>query len=131
MLQNVKVSDLEGKMVEAERAISELEVAAKQQLHNLAMQSEQAMEVMQNKLLHDNRKIGEFETFIKVRVLGKYIACFFFCFFSIPFFLILEIITISELCQIHWNWEKLIIYFFMCFPQISCSEFYTPAQWFY
>ncbi|XP_040216102.1 centlein isoform X2 [Rana temporaria] len=63
--KNVKVSDLEGKMVEAERAISELEVAAKQQLHNLAMQSEQAMEVMQNKLLHDNRKIGEFETFIK------------------------------------------------------------------
>ncbi|XP_073492740.1 centlein isoform X2 [Aquarana catesbeiana] len=64
--RNVKVSDLEGKMVEAERAMSELEVAAKQQLHNLAMQSEQAMEVIQNKLLHGNRKIGEFETFIKV-----------------------------------------------------------------
>ncbi|XP_077331361.1 centlein isoform X2 [Lithobates pipiens] len=63
--KNVKVSDLEGKMVEAERAMSELEVAAKQQLHNLAMQSEQAMEVIQNKLLHGNRKIGEFETFIK------------------------------------------------------------------
>ncbi|XP_018409961.1 PREDICTED: centlein [Nanorana parkeri] len=67
--KNVKVSDLEGKLVEAERAMSELEITAKQQLHNLAMQSEQALEVVQNKLLHGNRRMDEFVTFIKSLVM--------------------------------------------------------------
>ncbi|KAM5191702.1 centlein [Mantella aurantiaca] len=63
--KNVKVSDLEVKLVEAERAMSELEITAKQQFHNLAMQSEQALEVVQNKLLHGNRRMEEFVIFIK------------------------------------------------------------------
>nr|DBA28178.1 TPA: hypothetical protein GDO54_008577 [Pyxicephalus adspersus] len=63
--KNVKVSDLEGKMVNSERAMSDLENAAKQQLHNLAMQSEQALEVVQSKLLRGNRRLDEFVTFIK------------------------------------------------------------------
>ncbi|XP_063810466.1 centlein [Pseudophryne corroboree] len=63
--KDVKVSNLECKMTEAERAMSGLEMAATQQLHNLAMQSEQALEVVQNKLLHGNRRMEEFVTFVK------------------------------------------------------------------
>ncbi|KAG8595304.1 hypothetical protein GDO81_001485 [Engystomops pustulosus] len=63
--KNGKVSDLENKVAEAERIMSDLEKAATQQLHNLAMQSEQALEVLQSKLLHGNKRIDEFVTFVK------------------------------------------------------------------
>ncbi|KAM9330668.1 centlein [Gastrophryne carolinensis] len=63
--RNAKVRDLEGKMAEAERSISDLENTAKQQFHNLAMQSEQTIEVVQSKLLHGNRRIDELVTFVK------------------------------------------------------------------
>ncbi|XP_068090482.1 centlein [Hyperolius riggenbachi] len=63
--KNIKIGNLEGKMTEAEHAMSELETTAKQQLHNLAMQSDQALGVMQNKLLHDHRRMDELVAFIK------------------------------------------------------------------
>ncbi|XP_056408126.1 centlein isoform X2 [Hyla sarda] len=63
--KNGKVNDLESKLTEAERTMSELEKAATQQLHNLAMQSEQALEMLQSKLLHGNKRIDEFSTFVK------------------------------------------------------------------
>ncbi|XP_069818166.1 centlein isoform X2 [Dendropsophus ebraccatus] len=63
--KNARVCDLESKVTEAERTMSELEKAATQQLHNLAMQSEQALEVLQSKLLHGNKRIDEFVTFVK------------------------------------------------------------------
>ncbi|KAM4050465.1 centlein isoform 2-T2 [Anomaloglossus baeobatrachus] len=59
-----KVSDLESKMTEAERTMSELEKAATQQMHNLAVKSEQALEGLQSKLLHGNKRIDEFVTFV-------------------------------------------------------------------
>ncbi|KAM8960534.1 centlein [Pelodytes ibericus] len=63
--KNQKVTDLEVKVVEADRSLSRLEATATQQLHNLAMQSEQAMELVQNKLLHVNRRADELVTFVK------------------------------------------------------------------
>uniref|UniRef100_A0A8C5LY49 Centlein n=1 Tax=Leptobrachium leishanense TaxID=445787 RepID=A0A8C5LY49_9ANUR len=63
--KNLKISDLEVKVTEADRSLSMLESTATQQLHNLAMQSEQAMEVVQNKLLHVNRRVDELVTFVK------------------------------------------------------------------
>ncbi|XP_018112830.1 centlein isoform X3 [Xenopus laevis] len=63
--KNVKVSNLETKVTESERAISKLENTATQQLHNLAAQSEQALEVVQNKLLLVNRRAEELATFVK------------------------------------------------------------------
>ncbi|KAM4706823.1 centlein [Discoglossus pictus] len=63
--KNLKVTELEGKMTETERAMSELENTATQQLHNLAVQSEQSMEMVQNKLLHVNRRAEELVTFVK------------------------------------------------------------------
>ncbi|XP_063311314.1 centlein [Pelobates fuscus] len=63
--KSLRISDLEAKVTEAERSLSELESTATQQLHNLAMQSEQAMEVVQNKLLHVNRRVDELVTFVK------------------------------------------------------------------
>ncbi|KAM3938394.1 centlein [Leptodactylus fuscus] len=63
--KNGKVSDLESKVTNLERTISELEKAATEQLHNLAMQSEQALEVLQSKLLHGSKRIDEFVTFVK------------------------------------------------------------------
>ncbi|XP_069622381.1 centlein [Ranitomeya imitator] len=59
-----KVSDLESKVTEAERTMSELEKAATQQMRNLAMKSEQALEGLQSKLLHGNQRIEEFVAFV-------------------------------------------------------------------
>ncbi|XP_075681784.1 centlein [Rhinoderma darwinii] len=64
-IKNGKVIVLESKLTEAERTMSELEKAATQQLHNLAMQSEKALDVLQNKLLRGNKRIDEFVTFVK------------------------------------------------------------------
>lgn len=69
VFQDLKLSNLESKMVETECAMTELEAAASQQLHGLAKQSGQALESVQKQLLLANDKIKEFVTFVKVRVL--------------------------------------------------------------
>lgn len=66
VFQDVKLSNLESKMSETERAMTELETAASQQLHGLAKQSGQALETIQKKLLFANEKVEEFMTFVKV-----------------------------------------------------------------
>ncbi|XP_075787634.1 centlein isoform X1 [Pelodiscus sinensis] len=63
--KDLKLTNLEGKMIEAECAMTELETTASQQLHGLAKQSEQALEVVQRKLLLANDKVEEFITFVK------------------------------------------------------------------
>uniref|UniRef100_A0ABM5FRZ0 Centlein isoform X4 n=1 Tax=Pogona vitticeps TaxID=103695 RepID=A0ABM5FRZ0_9SAUR len=63
--KEIKLATLEGKMSEAECAMTELETAASQQLHGLARQSEQALEVVQKKLIMSNDKVEEFATFVK------------------------------------------------------------------
>ncbi|XP_069482079.1 centlein isoform X2 [Ambystoma mexicanum] len=63
--KNLKVTDLEGKMTEAESAMTELETTASQQLHGLAMQSGQALEMAQKKLTHANKIVEEFVAFVK------------------------------------------------------------------
>ncbi|XP_048359971.1 centlein isoform X3 [Sphaerodactylus townsendi] len=63
--KELKVTNLEGKMAEAEFAMSELETTASQQLHGLARQSGQALEVVQKKLMMANEKVEEFVTFVK------------------------------------------------------------------
>ncbi|KAL8203116.1 UNVERIFIED_CONTAM: hypothetical protein K2H54_040454 [Gekko kuhli] len=64
--KELKVANLEGKMAEAECAMMELETTASQQLHGLARQSGQALEVVQKKLVMANEKVEEFVTFVKV-----------------------------------------------------------------
>lgn len=66
MFKELKVSNLKGKMAEAECAMTELETTASQQLHGLARQSGQALEVVQKKLRMANEKVDEFLTFVKV-----------------------------------------------------------------
>ncbi|XP_077201246.1 centlein isoform X4 [Paroedura picta] len=63
--KELKVANLEGKMAEAECAMMELETTASQQLHGLARQSGQALEVVQKKLTVANEKVEEFVTFVK------------------------------------------------------------------
>ncbi|XP_065262547.1 centlein [Emys orbicularis] len=63
--KDLKLTNLEGKMIEAECAMSELETTASQQLHGLAKQSGQALEVVQKKMLLANDKVEEFITFVK------------------------------------------------------------------
>ncbi|KAK2522625.1 Cntln [Columba livia] len=63
--KDLKLSNLESKMVETECAMTELEAAASQQLHGLAKQSGQALESVQKQLLLANDKIKEFVTFVK------------------------------------------------------------------
>ncbi|XP_015282060.1 PREDICTED: centlein, partial [Gekko japonicus] len=63
--KELKVANLEGKMAEAECAMTELETTASQQLHGLARQSGQALEVVQKKLMMANEKVEEFITFVK------------------------------------------------------------------
>ncbi|KAM7165650.1 centlein isoform 2-T2 [Macrochelys suwanniensis] len=63
--KDLKLTSLEGKMIEAECAMTELETAASQQLHGLAKQSGQALEVVQKKMLLANDKVEEFITFVK------------------------------------------------------------------
>ncbi|XP_042311431.1 centlein isoform X2 [Sceloporus undulatus] len=63
--KELKLATLEGKMAEAECAMTELETTASQQLHGLARQSEQALEVVQKKLMMANDKVEEFVTFVK------------------------------------------------------------------
>ncbi|XP_062827957.1 centlein isoform X5 [Anolis carolinensis] len=63
--KELKLATLEAKMAEAECAMTELETTASQQLHGLARQSEQALEVVQKKLMISNEKVEEFVTFVK------------------------------------------------------------------
>ncbi|XP_047907294.2 centlein isoform X2 [Anser cygnoides] len=63
--KDVKLSNLESKVIETECAITELETAASQQLHGLAKQSGQALETVQKKLLLANDRVEEFVTFVK------------------------------------------------------------------
>nr|XP_034996401.1 centlein isoform X2 [Zootoca vivipara] len=63
--KELKLANLEAKMAEAECAMTELETTASQQLHGLAKQSEQALEVLQKKLMMSNDKVEEFVTFVK------------------------------------------------------------------
>ncbi|XP_030422420.1 centlein isoform X1 [Gopherus evgoodei] len=63
--KDLKLTNLEGKMIEAECAMTELETTASQQLHGLAKQSGQALEVVQKKMLLANDKVEEFITFVK------------------------------------------------------------------
>ncbi|XP_061486570.1 centlein isoform X3 [Rhineura floridana] len=63
--KELKLANAEAKMAEAECAMTELEATASQQLHGLARQSEQALEVVQKKLVMSNDKVEEFITFVK------------------------------------------------------------------
>ncbi|KAM9262222.1 centlein [Morus bassanus] len=63
--KDLKLTDLESKMIETECAMTELETTASQQLHGLAKQSGQALETVQKKLLLANDKVEEFMTFVK------------------------------------------------------------------
>ncbi|KAG8455060.1 hypothetical protein GDO86_001326 [Hymenochirus boettgeri] len=63
--KTVKISNLETKVTESEHAMSELETTATQQLHNLAVQSEQSLETLQNKLLLVKRRADELSIFVK------------------------------------------------------------------
>ncbi|KAM6109370.1 centlein [Phoenicopterus ruber ruber] len=63
--KDLKLTNLESKMIETECAMTELETTASQQLHGLAKQSEQALETVQKKLLLTNDKVEEFMTFVK------------------------------------------------------------------
>ncbi|XP_054666873.1 centlein isoform X1 [Grus americana] len=63
--KDLKLTNLESKMIETEYAMTELETTASQQLHGLAKQSGQALETVQKKLLLSNDKVEEFMTFVK------------------------------------------------------------------
>ncbi|NXW86515.1 CNTLN protein, partial [Alopecoenas beccarii] len=63
--KDLRLTNLESKMVETESAMTELETTASQQLHGLAKQSGQALETVQKKLLLANDKVKEFMTFVK------------------------------------------------------------------
>ncbi|NWH44985.1 CNTLN protein, partial [Fregata magnificens] len=63
--KDLKLTNLESKMIETECAMTELETTASQQLHGLAKQSGQALETVQKKLLLTNDKVEEFMTFVK------------------------------------------------------------------
>uniref|UniRef100_A0A4W3HK66 Centlein n=1 Tax=Callorhinchus milii TaxID=7868 RepID=A0A4W3HK66_CALMI len=64
--KNQKLHNLKSKVIEAESAMTEIETTASQQLHGLAMQSGQALEVIQQKLILANGRVDEFNTFVKV-----------------------------------------------------------------
>ncbi|NXK55741.1 CNTLN protein, partial [Chauna torquata] len=63
--KDLKLSNLESKMIETECAMTELETAASQQLHGLAKQSGQALETVQKKLLLASDRVEQFMTFVK------------------------------------------------------------------
>ncbi|KFQ27098.1 Centlein, partial [Mesitornis unicolor] len=63
--KDLKITNLESKMIETERAMTELETAAYEQIHDLAKQSEQALEIVQKKLLLTSDKVEEFMRFVK------------------------------------------------------------------
>ncbi|EPY75220.1 hypothetical protein CB1_001745001 [Camelus ferus] len=64
--KDIRLSFLVSKINEAESAMAEIETAASKHLQGLAMQSEQALEGAQKKLLLANDKVEEFTIFVKV-----------------------------------------------------------------
>ncbi|XP_009951587.1 PREDICTED: centlein-like, partial [Leptosomus discolor] len=63
--KDLRLTNLESKMIETKCAMTELETTASQQLHDLAKQSKQALETVQKKLLLTNDRVEEFMTFVK------------------------------------------------------------------
>uniref|UniRef100_UPI00398E4C5D centlein isoform X2 n=1 Tax=Pristiophorus japonicus TaxID=55135 RepID=UPI00398E4C5D len=63
--KNQKLHDLKANVIEAESAMIELETTASQQMHGLAMQSEQALDVMRKKLTLANGRVEDFIAFVK------------------------------------------------------------------
>ncbi|XP_012918567.1 centlein isoform X5 [Mustela putorius furo] len=66
--KDVKLSLLVSKISETETAMAEIETAASKHLQGLALQSEQALEGAQKKLLLANEKVEEFTIFVKALV---------------------------------------------------------------
>ena len=66
LLQDLKLNFLLSKINETESAMAEIETAASKHLQGLAMQSEQALEGAQKKLLLASEKVEEFTRFVKV-----------------------------------------------------------------
>ncbi|XP_058927046.1 centlein isoform X2 [Kogia breviceps] len=66
--KDLKLTFLISKINEAESAMAEIETAASKHLQGLAMQSEQALEGAQKKLLLANEKVEEFTIFVKALV---------------------------------------------------------------
>ncbi|XP_058997971.1 centlein isoform X4 [Mustela lutreola] len=66
--KDVKLSLLVSKISETETAMAEIETAAFKHLQGLALQSEQALEGAQKKLLLANEKVEEFTIFVKALV---------------------------------------------------------------
>ncbi|NWV65434.1 CNTLN protein, partial [Malurus elegans] len=63
--KDLKLTQLESKIIETECAMTDLETTASQQLHALAKQSAQALEALQKELLLTSDKVEEFKTFVK------------------------------------------------------------------
>ncbi|XP_042548885.1 centlein isoform X5 [Dipodomys spectabilis] len=66
--KDFKLTLLASKINETESAMAEIETAASKQLQGLALQSEQALEGAQKKLLLANEKVKEFTIFVKALV---------------------------------------------------------------
>ncbi|XP_053512315.1 centlein isoform X2 [Artibeus jamaicensis] len=66
--KDLKLSLLVSKITETESAMAEIETAAAKHLRGLALQSEQALESAQKKLLVANDKVEEFTLFVKALV---------------------------------------------------------------
>ncbi|XP_059958064.1 centlein isoform X2 [Mesoplodon densirostris] len=66
--KDLKLTFLVSKINETESAMAEIETAASKHLQGLAMQSEQALEGAQKKLLLANEKVEEFTIFVKALV---------------------------------------------------------------
>ncbi|XP_024616257.1 centlein isoform X3 [Neophocaena asiaeorientalis asiaeorientalis] len=66
--KDLKLTFLISKINETESAMAEIETAASKHLQGLAMQSEQALEGAQKKLLLANEKVEEFTIFVKALV---------------------------------------------------------------
>ncbi|NXT71811.1 CNTLN protein, partial [Chaetops frenatus] len=63
--KDLKLTKPESKMIETKCALTRLETAASQQLHDLAKQSTQALETLQKELLLTSGKVEKFKTFVK------------------------------------------------------------------
>ncbi|XP_003782916.1 centlein isoform X1 [Otolemur garnettii] len=66
--KDIRLTLLVSKLNETESAMTEIETAASNQLQALAVQSEQALEGVQKKLLLANEKVEEFTIFVKALV---------------------------------------------------------------
>ncbi|XP_077004206.1 centlein isoform X3 [Tamandua tetradactyla] len=66
--KELKLTILVSKINETESAMAKIETTASKQLQGLAMQSEQALQAAQKKLLSANEKVEEFTVFVKALV---------------------------------------------------------------